>query len=159
MSLKKWLQNKDAVSPVISTTLMVAITVTLAALVASNAFSQEHVKSAPRTNIDIKAAGINGSVASVKLENLGGGQINFKSSTETMVLASLNEGEYVNIPAVGLGVLDIGFVKTLKLAADGDGTEGTVNAFAATPVHGDTVNIKIIDVNANEVISNKDVMF
>jgi biotin synthase-related radical SAM superfamily protein len=73
-----------------------------------------------------------------------------------MVLASLNEGEYVNIPAVGLGVLDIGFVKTLKLAADGD---GTVNAFAATPVHGDTVNIKIIDVNANEVISNKDVMF
>jgi archaeal type IV pilus assembly protein PilA len=159
MSLKKLLKNIDAVSPIISTTLMVAITVALAAIVAQHAFNQENAKSAPMANIDISADGINNSVASVKLENFGGGPIHFENSNKTIVVASLNEGDSVNIPAVGLGVLGVGFVKTLKLASDGDGKTGTLNAFAVTPELGDTINIKIVDVKANQVICDKDVIF
>jgi FlaG/FlaF family flagellin (archaellin) len=159
MGLEKLLKNNDAVSSVISTTLMVAITVVLAAIVAQHAFSQENAKSAPVVNIDINADGINNSIASVKLENLAGSPIQFENSNATTVVASLNGGDSVKIPAVGLGVLGVGFVKTLKLASDGDGRTGTLNAFAVSPKPGDVVNIKIVDVKANQVICDKDVSF
>ena len=152
MGLEKLLKNNDAVSSVISTTLMVAITVVLAAIVAQHAFSQENAKSAPVVNIDINADGINNSIASVKLENLAGSPIQFENSNATTVVASLNGGDSVKIPAVG-------FVKTLKLASDGDGRTGTLNAFAVSPKPGDVVNIKIVDVKANQVICDKDVSF
>lgn len=169
MDFKKLFENNKAVSPVIGVILMVAITVILAAAIGSSVFGTEPAQSAPQANLEIKAAGISGSgvnaVASVKIEHLGGDVIHFEESEKTKVTASLENGQSYTIkianndPAAtnypGLGVLDVGSVKTLKLA-DANGA----NAFTGVgPELGDTVHIKIIDVQTNQLICDKDVRF
>ena len=155
MDLKKLFKNNDAVSPVIGVVLMVAITVILAAAIGSSVFGQGPAKSAPQANIDIKANNITGTVASVKLEHLGGDSIHFDDSTTIKVTASLNGAPSADINATGLGTMGVGDVNTLSLA----NTAGT-NAFAPTiPASGNTINIKIIDVKNNQLISNRDIRF
>lgn len=169
MDFKKLFRKDDkAVSPVIGVILMVAITVILAAAIGSSVFGMGPAKSAPQANLEIRAAGITGSgstsaVASVKIEHLGGDIIRFEDSEKTKVTASLENGQSYTIkianndPAAssnpGLGTLDVGSVKTLKLA-DGTGA----NAFVGVePKSGNTVHIKIIDVQTNQLICDKDV--
>ncbi|AKB82604.1 hypothetical protein MSBR3_2026 [Methanosarcina barkeri 3] len=168
MDFKKLFRKDDkAVSPVIGVILMVAITVILAAAIGSSVFGMGPAKSAPQANLEIKAAGITNSgstsaVASVKIEHLGGDIIRFEDSEKTKVTASLENGQSYTIGAAnnaitanpaGLGTLDVGSVKTLKLA-DGAG----VNAFVGVePKSGNTVHIKIIDVQTNQLICIKDV--
>jgi flagellin-like protein len=158
-----------AVSPVIGVILMVAITVILAAAIGSSVFGQGTAKSAPQANLNIQAAGITGSgstaaIASVKIEHLGGAPIHFEDATMTKVTASLGTGQSYTIGAAnnavtanpaGLGVFDVGSAKTLKLT-DAAGA----NAFTGVePKSGDTVHIKIIDVQTNQLICSKDVRF
>jgi flagellin-like protein len=167
MDFKNLFRKDDkAVSPVIGVILMVAITVILAAAIGSSVFGMGPAKSAPQANLEIRAAGISGTgsniVASVKIEHLGGDIIHFEDSEKTKVTASLENGQSYTIGAAnnaitanpaGLGVLDVGSVKTLKLT---DATGG--NAFVGvTPVSGNTVHIKIIDVQTNQLICTKDV--
>lgn len=153
MDFKKMFENNKAVSPVIGVILMVAITVILAAAIGSSVFGQGTAESAPQANLDIKSAGINGtSVASVKVEHIGGETVHFEKDTVTKVTASLNDGTSVPIKATYLDAFDVGSVKTLALS-----TDGTANPFATAPKVGDTVNIKIIDVQTNQLICDKDV--
>lgn len=168
MDFKKLFENNKAVSPVIGVILMVAITVILAAAIGSSVFGTEPAQSAPQANLEIKAAGITSTgvnaVASVKIEHLGGDVIHFEDSEKTKVTASLENGQSYTIGAAnnaitanpaGLGVLDVGSVKTLKLAD----TSGA-NAFTGVePKSGNTVHIKIIDVQTNQLICDKDVRF
>jgi flagellin-like protein len=149
MDLKKLFKNNDAVSPVIGVILMVAITVILAAAIGSSVFGQGPAKSAPQANIDIKANATDSTGnPCIKLEHLGGDTIIFGNST-TKVTASLGStsGE-----VKAAGNLSVGGMKILPLL---DNNEKKI----CTPVSGDAVNIKIIDVKTNQLISNKDVRF
>ncbi len=165
MDFKKLFREDDkAVSPVIGVILMVAITVILAAAIGSSVFSHGTAKSAPQANLDIKSAGIADGIASVKIEHLGGETIHFEDAQKTKVMASLKGGTSVLIASAndatnGLNAFGVGSVKTLKLTSNAG---ATTNAFAsatptATPASGDTVNIKIIDVQTNQLICDKDV--
>lgn len=153
---RKLLKNKFAVSPVIGTLLMLAITVILAAIYSSTAFNQEPVQSAPKGSVEILANSIASDdiPASIKLTHLGGDQISFGNSNITQVKASLNGAESVIIDATSLGDMSIGDTKLLSLA-DSNGN----NAFGKGPMSGDTVNIKIIDVKTRQMITNTDVKF
>jgi flagellin-like protein len=156
MDLKKLFKNNDAVSPVIGVILMVAITVILAAAIGSSVFGQGPAKSAPQANIDVKASTVATATvpATVKIEHLGGDQINFADVALTKVVASLNGAQSVSINATSLGNLSTGDVKTLSLASS-----GTTNAFGTGPVSGDVVKLKIVDVKTNQLISDKDIKF
>lgn len=153
---RKLLKNKFAVSPVIGTLLMLAITVILAAIYSSTAFNQEPVQSAPKGSVEILAnsSASDDIPASIKLTHLGGDQISFGNSNITQVKASLNGAESVIIDATSLGDMSIGDTKLLSLA-DSNGN----NAFGKGPMSGDTVNIKIIDVKTRQMITNTDVKF
>ncbi|MGA9187392.1 MAG: type IV pilin N-terminal domain-containing protein [Methanosarcina sp.] len=168
MDFKNLFKNTHAVSPVIGVILMVAITVILAAAIGSSVFGQGPAESAPQANLDIKSAGITGSgttaaIASVKFEHLGGDPIHFEDIKITKVTASLEDGPSYTIGAAnnayndatnpGLGVFDVGSVKTLRLT-----TTAGVNAFTGfEPKSGNTVHIKVIDVQTNQLICDKDI--
>jgi archaeal type IV pilus assembly protein PilA len=165
MDFKKLFRKDDkAVSPVIGVILMVAITVILAAAIGSSVFSHGTAQSAPQANLDLKSGGVSTSgIASVRIEHLGGETIHFEDAKITKITASLDNGPSYTIAAAnnavnattapGLGVFDVGSVKTLALA-NADGT----NAFTGvTPAAGNTVHIKVIDVQTNQLICDKDV--
>jgi flagellin-like protein len=156
MVSKKLLKNKIAVSPVVGTLLMLAITIILAAIYSSTAFNQEPVQSAPKGSIEIlaNATATNTVPASIKLIHLGGDQVRFGDSNITQVKASLNGAESVTIDATSLGDISIGDTKILPLA-DSNGN----NVFGTRPVSGDTINIKIADVKTRQLITNTDIRF
>ncbi|MDI9394328.1 MAG: type IV pilin [Euryarchaeota archaeon] len=152
MDLKKLFNDNKAVSPVVGVVLMVAITVILAAAIGSSVFNQGNVESAPQANIDITAVNsTNGGY--IKFEHLGGDPINFASNTTTKISASLNGGTSVEIVATGLKTLEVGSMETIKLNKFGNSP-----AFSTLKA-GDTVNIKIIDVRTQQLITDKNVRF
>ena len=156
MCFNKLFKNNVAVSPVVGTLLMLAITVILAAIYSSTAFNQEPTQPAPKASIEIiaNATATDTFPASIKLEHLGGDPIRFEDSTLTQVKASLNGAESVPVNATCLCSMSIGDMKILPLA-DSTGN----NVFGTGPVSSDTVNIKIVDMKTNQLISNKDVRF
>ncbi len=160
MDFKKLFKNSNAVSPVIGVILMVAITVILAAAIGSSVFGTGAKTPAPQANLDIKANAIATATVpgSIKIEHLGGDTVHFGSSDITRVTASLNGAPSVDINAAGLGNMNVGDSNILSLARK-DGTNTDKNPFPGHPVSSDTVNIKIIDVKTNQLISNKDVRF
>jgi len=168
MDFKKLFRKDDkAVSPVIGVILMVAITVILAAAIGSSVFSHGTAKSAPQANFDIKPAGIDTDktpdLASVRIEHLGGDPIHFEgTSPVTKVMASVNGGTSVQVKADGLNTLGVGDVQKLALKTAAEDTSGIRDTSTATTDDiktGDTVNIKIIDVQTNQIICDKDVRF
>ena len=156
MDFKILFKNGDAVSPVIGVILMVAITVILAAAIGSSVFGTGPQQAAPQANLEIKenTTATANAPGSVRIEHLGGDTIHFGSSDITRVTASLNGAPSVDINATGLGNMSVGDSNILPLAR----TDGT-NPFTGHPVHGDTVNIKIIDVKTSQLICNRDVRF
>ena len=154
MDLKKIFKNDKAVSPVIGVVLMVAITVILAAAIGSSVFGQGPAKSAPQANIDIS---INISTRPVdpgyiKFEHLGGEPIYFTSNSTTKVMAAL-DGESAEIYA---GILPLWmWVKWLQFLLMILDSETHIRAVKT----GDTVNIKIIDVQTKQLICDKNVRF
>ncbi len=152
MNFKKMFNNSDAVSPVIGVILMVAITVILAAAIGSSVFGQGPEKSAPQANIEITpVSAYNGTTstgASVKFEHLGGDSINFGSNETAKVMISIGGDDSTAIDATSLGKMDAGSAKTLDLP----------NTFT-TIISGTSVNFKVIDVETNQLILDKDVRF
>lgn len=171
MDFKKLFKNTHAVSPVIGVILMVAITVILAAAIGSSVFGQGPAESAPQANLDIKAAftGDATNPPAIKIEHLGGDPIHFEDPKITKVTASVNGGTSVEINADGapdsgeydnLGTMSVGDVKKLDLEISaGVFLDEDTNAAATTDIidSGDTVNIKIIDVQTNQLICDKDI--
>lgn len=157
MGFKELFKSKDGVSQVVGTTLMLAVTVLLAAAVMSSVTSMNKpASSLSDVIIDITADSIATSTApaSVKLEHLDGDPIDFEDSELTKVTASLNGANTVTIDATCLDILSVGDLKILPLTSD-----GTTNAFGAGPVSDDTVSIKIIDLKTNQIICNQEVEF
>lgn len=153
---KKLFKNKSGVSPVLGVIMMLAITAILVAIGVSSVANMEPNSSLSGVSIGIAAnsTATDTAPASVKLEHLDGAPIEFGDSTLTKVTASLNGGETVIINATCINTLSIGDVRILPLTSD-----GTTNAFGKGPVSGDTATIKIIDLKANQIISDSDVMF
>ncbi len=160
MNFKRILNNSDAVSPVIGVILMVAITVILAAAIGSSVFGEGPATPAPQANFEIKSEGVDGGIASVTLEHQGGELISFDKEV-TKVTASLNGGESVQVYAASLVNMSVGDVKKLSLYGvnKDTGENSTADAFgtSVTPAIGNTVNIKIIDLKTNQLISDRDI--
>ncbi|MFZ2499169.1 type IV pilin [Methanosarcina sp.] len=156
MDLKKLFKNKDEVSPVIGVILMLAITVILAAISSSTVTDLKPASPSSEATIEITANAIATATtsASVKFDHLGGDPISFGDPKVTKVTASLNGAESVPINTTGLDTLSVGNIKILALASDDN-----KNAFGTGPVSGDNVNIRIIDVKTNQIISSNDVRF
>lgn len=167
MDLKKLFNNNKAVSPVIGVVLMVAITVILAAAIGSSVFGQGPSKSAPQANLDITAVNTTATADTdddsdlgkgyVKFEHLGGDPIYFESNSTTKVMAVLN-GVSKELDVTALKTLDVGSTVTINMTAYSDGTEDHEIPFGNLK-SGDTVNIKIIDVQTSQLICDKDVRF
>ena len=147
MDFKKIFRNDKAVSPVIGVVLMVAITVILAAAIGSSVFGQGTAKSAPQANIDIKAVNATGD-GYIKFEHLGGDPIHFETdNSTTKVMVSINGGNSVNLNATTLGTFDVGDIQVMGLP-----TETAVDS-------GDSLNIKIIDVQTKQLICDRTIRF
>ncbi|MDD3245871.1 MAG: type IV pilin [Methanosarcina sp.] len=145
MDLKKIFRNDKAVSPVIGVVLMVAITVILAAAIGSSVFGQGTAKSAPQANIDIKAINATGG-GWIKFEHLGGDPIHFESNSTTKVMGSVNGGNSDEIYAVNLTTFDVGDVQVMALNN-------------VTVTSGDSLNVKIIDVQTKQLICDRTLRF
>jgi len=147
MDLKKIFRNDKAVSPVIGVVLMVAITVILAAAIGSSVFGQGTAKSAPQANIDIKAINATDN-GTIKFEHLGGDPIHFETdNSTTKVMVSVNGRNSIELPATDLDTFDVGDIKVKTLY-----TNCSVNP-------GDSLNVKIIDVQTKQLICDRTVRF
>ncbi|KKG16277.1 hypothetical protein EO98_12015 [Methanosarcina sp. 2.H.T.1A.6] len=147
MDLKKIFRNDRAVSPVIGVVLMVAITVILAAAIGSSVFGQGPAKSAPQANIDIKAINAT-SNGWIKFEHLGGDPIHFESgNSTTKVMVSVNGGNSIDLNATAIGTFDVGDIHVMNL-----NTNTSVKS-------GESLNVKIIDVQTKQLICDKTVRF
>jgi flagellin-like protein len=155
MDKKLFRKDDKAVSPVIGVILMVAITVILAAAIGSSVFSHGTAESAPQANLDIKAGNISasGTTPDIKIEHLGGSAIHFEDPLVTKVTASLNGGASVEIDATDLQTMGVGDVAVLELIKSGT----TAEAFAVAK--GNTVEVKIIDAQTNQMICDKNIRF
>jgi len=145
MDFKNIFRNDKAVSPVIGVVLMVAITVILAAAIGSSVFGQGTAKSAPQANIDIKAVNETGN-GTIKFEHLGGDPIHFESDSMTKVMGSVNGGNSHEIYAVALDTFDVGDVQLMAL------NNVSVDS-------GDSLNVKIIDVQTKQLICDRTIRF
>jgi flagellin-like protein len=160
MNFKKLLNNSDAVSPVIGVILMVAITVILAAAIGSSVFGDGPTDPAPQANLEMTPVNITAAnVVHIKLEHLGGDPIHFEDTTAIKVMASLKGDTPANIYVKDLGTMGVGEIRSLPLySIKSDGTSSNpTSAFSATPATGDTVNIKIVDVKTNQLITDQDI--
>lgn len=163
MDLKKLFNNNKAVSPVIGVVLMVAITVILAAAIGSSVFGQGPSESAPQANLDISAVNtsVNNTLGAdtargyLKFEHLGGDPIYFESDSKTKVVAVL-DGVSSDLDVRALGTLDVGDTATINMSTL---TTSGYDAPFSDLSNGDTVNIKIIDVQTSQLICNEDVRF
>jgi archaeal type IV pilus assembly protein PilA len=166
MDFKKLFKHNDkAVSPVIGVILMVAITVILAAAIGSSVFNQTNpIQTTSKADIDVKALAIGSSetVAYINIEHLGGDSLDFGTITGTAtpakakITASLTGANSKTIYTKDLGVFSAGDVKKVALAEA---------AAEATPIDtianikGKTVNIKITNLETNQVVCDRNVKF
>jgi flagellin-like protein len=161
----QFLKEEDAVSPVIGVILMVAITVILAAVIAAFVFGMGPPEQAPQASIRASAADI-GDNATIKLEHQGGDQISFTSSRTTVSISgnTTTEGAATYDVTGDTANFDAGDVMYIYYDAEDDAlhldtsnlTEGDGGAVA---VSGETINVKIIDVTSQQLISDMDVRF
>lgn len=149
MDFKKLFRKDDkAVSPVIGVILMVAITVILAAAIGSSVFSKGTAQSAPQASLDLKATGIPTAayVGTIKMEHLGGDQINLD---KIKIMSYVNSQLITTDKTTLTGTFNVGDVKTF-----------TVTGNATYPVaSGSTVNVKVVDSETSQLISDKNVRF
>ena len=157
MDFKKlFRKDEKAVSPVIGVILMVAITVILAAAIGSSVFSKGTAEAAPQASLNMKADGTYSNTekqAVVRIEHLGGDALNL---TSTKLMIAIDKGS--STPAIvennvtgGNNILDVGDTKAFKI----NKTDGDI----IKVISGNIVNIKIIDVQTNQLICDKNVRF
>jgi flagellin-like protein len=151
----QFLKEEDAVSPVIGVILMVAITVILAAVIAAFVFGMGPPEQAPQASIRASAADI-GDNATIKLEHQGGDQISFTSSRTTVSISG-------NTTTEGAATYDVtGDTANFDAGDDAlhlDTSNLTEGDGGAVAVSGETINVKIIDVTSQQLISDMDVRF
>jgi len=151
----QFVKEEDAVSPVIGVILMVAITVILAAVIAAFVFGMGPPEQAPQAAIRASAMTLDANTV-VKLEHQGGDAITF-SDTNTKVTVN---GESVNYSGL-YGDDNIRFEagENLYIDATNQMHDNSSNVTAGTYDPGSTVNVKIIDVASQQMISDLNVRF
>lgn len=157
-NLKRFLENKEAVSPVIGVVLMVAITVILAAAIGSSVFGNDMAEQAPQANINIKMGAFEATAdnSTITLEHLGGDTVTFDTDKlVTKVVVSLDGADSIELVNVE-NVLNVG--DTAKVVLDGINKDGTTDD-PITLTKNQVVNVKIIDVETQQVICEKDIQF
>lgn len=153
----QFLDTEDAVSPVIGVILMVAITVILAAVIAAFVFGMGPPEQAPQASLRASAANDADGDNYIKLEHQGG-DIVFMSETNTRItvdgtpLASYPGTEF----AAG-NILYIYNTTAGDLEIDTSGNASIDGNVSATS--GSTVNVKIIDVQSQQMIADMNVRF
>ena len=150
-------EEEDAVSPVIGVILMVAITVILAAVIAAFVFGMGPPETAPQAAV--RAAAYNdGSYNIVKLEHQGGDAIVFTSANTKVTI----DGTSVNMTGV-TGADEERFEAGEVMYIFNDSSEQQLDTSSSTSgvsyTAGSTVNVKIIDVASQQMISDLDVRF
>ncbi|MBP1908215.1 type IV pilin [Methanolobus bombayensis] len=160
----QFLKGEDAVSPVIGVILMVAITVILAAVIAAFVFGMGPPEQAPQASVRASAADI-GDNATIKLEHQGGDQVVFSSSRTTVSISgnTTTEGAATFDVTGDAANFDAGDVMYIYADTAGDLYLDTSNLTngdgGAVAVSGETINVKIIDVTSQQLISDMDVRF
>ena len=160
-----FLKEEDAVSPVIGVILMVAITVILAAVIAAFVFGMGPPEQAPQSAIRASAATI-GTNVTVKLEHQGGDAV-VLSSTNTKIAVSGNTTTADSDVAFDTDADGQQFEAGETFYLYYTGTAGTVNLGTSNVINasgiigssGQTINVKIIDVTSQQMISDLDVRF
>jgi len=160
--LKELIERKEAVSPVIGVILMVAITVILAAVIAAFVFGiGGDVGQAPQASISASAATVtNGSesINAIKLDHRGGEAIRMEEAVTRVQVGgeTIEDDEYQ--PE---GLFEVG--QSLYVWNDGDDYAiGNITKVEAAVDNGaedieETVNLKLIDVNSQQLIFDRDV--
>ena len=155
-----FLKEEDAVSPVIGVILMVAITVILAAVIAAFVFGMGPPEQAPQSAIRASAATVS-TFDVVKLEHQGGDAVTFTTANTKVTI----DGSSVNMSGMSADTdaqrFEAGEVLYIYNLTSGDqsinGSTPTLGVTSYTT--GSTVNVKIIDVASQQMISDLDVRF
>jgi flagellin-like protein len=158
----QFLEEEEAVSPVIGVILMVAITVILAAVIAAFVFGMGPPEQAPQASIRGSAENI-GVNTVLKLEHQGGDNF-YLTSANTRVIVDGVVVEASDLP----DAFEYSAGNTVCLFnetnADGELTLGlktnvTTATISDVANQGDTVNVKIIDVASQQMIADLSVRF
>jgi len=160
MDFKKLFKKNDkAVSPVIGVILMVAITVILAAAIGSSVFNQSNPgQTASKANIDVKALTTTSGATTtnyVVLEHLGGDKLDFGTTTlpaKAKITASVDGASSSQVVTTALGVFSPGDVLKIEL-------KNSSGAIAGITAGSSTVNVKITNLETNQVVCDRDVQF
>jgi flagellin-like protein len=154
----KFLNEEDAVSPVIGVILMVAITVILAAVIAAFVFGMGPPEQAPQASLRGSAV-IMDSVGAIKLDHQGGDSV-YLDATHTKVMLDGNVVTTV-LANANTNALDAGesvylFNVSGRYFLDTTNTTGINRAITSA---GKTVPIKIVDVASQQMIADLKVNF
>ncbi|MDK2912518.1 MAG: archaeal type pilus assembly protein PilA, partial [Methanolobus sp.] len=135
--------------PVIGVILMVAITVILAAVIAAFVFGMGPPEQAPQASLRATSAG-DSTTNYIKLEHQGGDGIVMTNTVTKIVVNSST----INA-AYELGEFTAG--ETLYVGADSISNNTSVTTLGAST--GDVINLKVIDVQSQQMIADMNVRF
>jgi len=153
----QFLKEEDAVSPVIGVILMVAITVTLAAVIAAFVFGMGPPEQAPQASLRASAMEDNSSKV-IKLEHQGGDEV-VLASTNTRVSVDGNTADPSLLSTDEDQSFEAGEVMYLyKNSSDYViGTQANLTAESSLTdiaASGETASVKIIDVSSQQMIAD-----
>lgn len=156
----QFLKEEDAVSPVIGVILMVAITVILAAVIAAFVFGMGPPEQAPQASLRASTETVNGQTA-IKLEHQGGDVVIMSDAKTKMTL----DGNVItNNVASANNSFEAGEIMYFFKDDNGyyidsyENTSGLTN-YSSVASSGESVNLKLIDVNSQQMIADMNVNF
>lgn len=157
MSKANQFLDEDAVSPVIGVILMVAITVILAAVIAAFVFGMGPPEQAPQASLRASAVETADSHTAIMIEHQGGDEI-VLASTSTKFTVDGNDVNYTVTGEFTAGERLYLAYNSSDILVVGDTTlteAGNSNKDIGTP--GEKVNVKLIDVNSQQMITDASV--
>ncbi|RNI14536.1 type IV pilin [Methanohalophilus sp. RSK] len=138
MQIPEMFKRDDAVSPVIGVILMVAITVILAAVIASFVFGMGTPETAPQASLKMSS----NSDDNITVAHQGGDVI-FNDTTE-LIVTNVSSSDVLNIDYNMPAEFSVGDSFEIN------GTSFTFNS---------TTNVKLVDTQSDQLISNQNVRF
>ena len=161
----QFLEEEDAVSPVIGVILMVAITVILAAVIAAFVFGMGPPEQAPQASLRASAATVNDGTNDfngIKLEHQGGDQVVLEDASTKMIVDGtvVTYGDSLTDTAFDAGetVYIINTSTVDEFLVDATNTNATLTGDDVGTT-GDTANVKLIDVSSQQMIADMDIRF
>jgi len=176
MQIPEMFKKDDAVSPVIGVILMVAITVILAAVIAAFVFGMGTPESAPQASLKASSDSVTVTGGTdqnvVKLEHQGGDAINLKTTNTRITIGDNSVNSSILTGDADLESFEVG--ESLYIFNNGTSTDdptyyiGTLNnstidttngATENVAESGDSIDLKIIDVQTQQMLRDATVRF